>query len=432
MLPAHALVRVLSLVLVQPPAGAAAPGSEEVLDWRAREAHLLADHLQLTFPDRFLRAGEAYFDHAEPPTWIVFQAEEVPPPGQAPTRQFAMYVARLRYDDSIPPRINGIEDPVRLSAPGSANTCGWFHPTDPMTLMFGTTTRPPSDQESPGYSRDRSRYQWQFPPEMKIVTTRAREGTAQTITGLPYRERDWRHGFADPSPLFDLPNGAGYAAECSWSPDARHVLYTYRDPKTSNPDLWVWDSARGAHTPLVTARGYNGGGFFSPCGRYITYRSDRRGDNLLQLFVGVLAFDDPKDPGRITGLRHEFQLTDNQQVNWAPYFHPSGRYLVYATSEQGHSNYEIFAIELPDAERLGQGPGADWTRHRERLRKTRLTYASGFDGLPAFSARGAWMIWTSQRGPRADREQRPSSQVWVARYLPGGRAALPEPPAPRP
>ena len=43
--------------------------------------------------------------------------------------------------------------------------------------------------------------------------------------------------------------------------------------------------------------------------------------------------------------------------------------------------------------------------------------ADGFDGLPAFTPDGKWMIWTSQRGPNTMNDPRPTSQMWVARVL---------------
>ncbi len=80
---------------------------------------------------------------------------------------------------------------------------------------------------------------------------------------------------------------------------------------------------------LTTAKGYDGGPFFSPDGSCLVYRSDRKGNDLLQVFVADLAFD---AAGNIAGLRNERQLTDDANVNWGPYFHPDGRHVVYATS----------------------------------------------------------------------------------------------------
>ena len=45
-------------------------------------------------------------------------------------------------------------------------------------------------------------------------------------------------------------------------------------------------------------------------------------------------------------IEREFQITDNGQVNWAPYWHPSGNFIVYGSSEEGHQNYEVFAVEV--------------------------------------------------------------------------------------
>jgi hypothetical protein len=49
------------------------------------------------------------------------------------------------------------------------------------------------------------------------------------------------------------------------------------------------------------------------------------------------------------------------------------------------------------------------------LKKRRITSSDGFDGLPAFSGAGDLLMWTSQRGPKRADEDRPSSQLWIAR-----------------
>lgn len=415
---------LLALLALQPAPSAPAAPPTPPLDYKTLEAPVLTQHVQLTFPEQFVKAGEAYFDHLDQPRWVVFQAIPVPPEGQGPDSNYSMYVARLARDEKG--QVTGLERPTLVSPPGSSNTCGWFHPAQPSRLLFGSTLRPPAEQAPAGYSRDRQRYAWQFPAEMHVVTLDAPAGaTPDWSVARPEQLR----------PLFELPHGPGYAAECSWSPDARHVLFTYRDPRTENPDIWAWDSKTNTFTPLVTAKGYNGGPFFSPDGRSITYRSDRKGNNVLQLFLSTLAFDDPADPARITGLKHEFQLTaeapdkpDQQQaVRWCPYFHPDGSFLVYATSEVGHDNYEVFALRLPTRERLAQGPSDTWPAERDALPKLRITHATGFDGLPVFSRDASLMMWTSQRGPKLAREQRPSSQLWLARFAaPDWSKAAPE------
>ncbi|MBL8990735.1 MAG: PD40 domain-containing protein, partial [Phycisphaerae bacterium] len=357
---------VAAAVVLQPSsAGVPAAGSAPV-DWKAAEAPYLTDHVQLTLPDRFARAGEAYFDHQSPPRWVVFQAIERPPAGapkDAPVdTNYAMYVAKLRYEGA---RVMGLEAPVRVSPAGSANTCGWFDPREAGTVVYGSTMVAPAQTDSPGYSRDRQRYSWQFPVEMEIVSVTA----GRASNGGP----DWSDGARTAAKVLGMSR-PGYDAEGSWSADRRHYLYTHVAAGTSDPNIWVWDDVRREQTPLVGPPGYDGGPFFGPDGKWICYRSDRKGNNELQLFIAELARDDASDPGRITGTRREIQLTDaDGVVSWCPYWHPSGSYLVYASSAAGgHQNYEVMAIDLAPA--LATAPGAE----PPTARTARLTHAPGF------------------------------------------------------
>ncbi|MFM7133365.1 MAG: TolB family protein, partial [Planctomycetota bacterium] len=160
------------------------------------------------------------------------------------------------------------------------------------------------------------------------------------------------------------------------------------------------DLKTGARRAIVTAPGYDGGPFFSPCGKRICYRSDRNRDNLLQVFIADLVFD---ADGSIAGIENETQLTANEHVNWCPFFRPDGKTLVYASSEIGHRNYEIFEVVLP----------ADMTQAPARRR---VTEAEGADVLPVFSSDGAWLLWTGQR------HEGRSSQLYVGRYRDQGAA----------
>jgi hypothetical protein len=344
-------------------------------DWRAAEQGILAGHVQLTFPGQFVKAGEAYF--SPDGRSIIFQAVDVPPPGKEPGEYYSMYVAPLRFDERG--RIGGIETAKRLSPLRSFSTCGWFDPLDPAEVIFACTIVPPSGG-SPGYQRDSRDYRWRFPVEMDIFRCRVAEADG---TAAPLR------------PL--VRNPSAYLAECSLSADGRHLLYCSME--SNEGDLYVRDLQTDRTVRLIGAPGYDGGPFFSPDSKRICYRSDRRRDDLLQIFVADLAFD---ERGGIKGVAREYQLTDNGHVNFAPFWHPGGRFLVYVSSEQGHQNYEVFVLDADPGDLPGS-PGP--LRYGTRLR--RITHAGGFDGFPAFSADGRRLIWTSQRdGSR--------SQVWVA------------------
>lgn len=385
-----------ALCNAQPPAQPADPP----LDWARLEAPFLSGHLQLTHRTDFVKAGEAYFNADG--GWIIFQAVPVPPAGRAPDAFYSMYAARLQRDADGD--VIGLDPPILLSPPGSANTCGWFHPTEPGLVLFGSTLVPPATDQRSGFQvRDR-RYVWLFPQETEIVQRFIPQLYADLVQSPPPEGRS-----ADCVTVFSAPD---YQAECSWSADGRLLLYaTVRPERTDgrpDADIWIHDTRTGRHEPIITADGYDGGPFFSPDGRWICYRSDRALDDHLQLFIAELKFDAEGVP---VGIQREIRLTGREYVSWAPYWHPSGRYLVYGTSEVSHGNYEVFAVET------------DPSLPIEVRRRIRLTHADGADVLPVFSDDGRLMMWTGQRGPMLADEQRPSSQLWLARV---GRALDPD------
>ena len=362
-----------------------APSTSESNNWREAEKGIFAEHIQLTFGDRFVKAGESYFSPDD--KRIIFQAIEVPPKGQKADEFYAMFVADVKREGG---RITGIDNIKRLSPKGSANTCGWFHPTEPNVVIFASTVVPPSKAEAPGFRGADSRYLWSFPKEMHIVRcdlTKA-DGTAATLQDVG--------GY----------KGA-YQAEGSLSNDGRHLLYCSLE--SGEGDLFVFDLKTHNTHRIVQSKGYDGGPFFSPDGKRICYRSDRLGDNLLQLFVADLAFN---EAGEIVGIQREYQLTDNECVNWCPFWTNDGRRLVYSSSALGEMNFEIFMLDSDP----GNLPGSTGTtKYGTGVRRlTHFEKAAGVpasDVLPALSHDGTWMIWSSRRGPKAD------VQLWAARFV---------------
>lgn len=354
------------------------------------ESRFLTNPVQLTFADDFVKAGESYF--SPDGNRVIFQAVSVDT-DTIDSDIYGMYLADF---------VDGqIQDPIEISRPGTANTCGWFHPKTSNKIIFGSTIDGPGNANPPGYQRGSGRYRWAFPSEMEVVVYGLPFAVKPDEGGSPYGY--WGNGDVWSTKVFEKP---GYTAECSYSPDGRYILYANVDEAKSNEvgrpdaDLWVFDTETEKHTLIVEAEGYDGGPFFSPDGTWICYRSDRRGDNLLQLFVAELSYD---DSGAITGIAREIQLTDNQHVNWAPFFHPSGDFLVYASSAVSHRNYEVFAIGFDPEDPRPTKP-------------VRLTFAEGFDGLPVFDSDGDRMMWTAQRGDDTRWGGRASSQLWIADF----------------
>jgi TolB protein len=420
---------ILALAVLAQPGTPAAP--QPPVDWKPLEKPLLVNHLQLTSREKFLKAGEAYFSHDGQA--IIFQAILAPDQGETPSQFYTMFVASL--DRSADGRATGISNITRLSKPGAADTCGWFHPTEPGVVIFGSTIEPPKPIDKPGFQVGTNRYIWSFPQETdvcRLYLSQLVDPQAAARDSRPPAEQ------LKPAPLFTRP---GYDAECSFDKSGRFVLYANVDPAKQqegakpDADIWIYDTKTNTQRPIVVAPGYDGGPFFSPDGAHICYRSDRAGNDLLQIYVSKLRFEKDESGTPVpVGIEDEYQVTANEHVNWCPTFHPSGRFLVYASSQISHRNYEVLAIafrpDLASSEtvdqsvRTGSNLKGDLRDLRTRVIKgvdsTRVTHADGADVLPAFSDDARFMMWTSQRGPKVTGEDRPSSQLWIAELVKDG------------
>ncbi len=77
----------------------------------------------------------------------------------------------------------------------------------------------------------------------------------------------------------------------------------------------------------------------------------------------------------------ERQVTDFGAMSWAPYIHPSGQYVLFASNKLGFENFEVFMVDIDG-----------------KKEPVRVTYSDGFDGLPVPSPDGTQLAWTSSRG----------------------------------
>jgi Tol biopolymer transport system component len=214
-----------------------------------------------------------------------------------------------------------------------------------------------------------------------------------------FRADGWEQAVigADPDRGTDLAQYAitqnhAYDAECAYSPDGKYIVFT----SIHTGDLELFVMRPDGHDPvqLTHTKGYDGGAFFSPDGKRLVYRSDRAGNDLLQIFVADVARD---RAGNITGLSRERQLTKDAYVNWGPFWHPDGKHIIYASSAQGHQNYELYLMRADGSRRM------------------RITFTDGFDGLPVFSPDGKYLMWSSKR------TKDHTTQVFLARFtMPAG------------
>src|SRR5205085_143472 len=87
------------------------------------------------------------------------------------------------------------------------------------------------------------------------------------------------------------------------------------------------------------------------------------------------------------------RLTEFGAMSWAPYFHPSGQYVIFTSNKLGFSNFELYLVDAAG-------------EHEP----VRVTFTDGFDGLPVFSPDGKELCWTSVRTADA------KSQLFLANW----------------
>jgi Tol biopolymer transport system component len=334
-------VLFLIAMLGQPP--------RDVVTDAAKEAEFLGTPRQVTFG--LPRAGEGYF--SPDGQWIVYQAYPIGYPF------YQIYVQKL--DDKTP----------RLLSTGRGRTTCAFFSRDGKQILFASAHTDPQIEVTELKAREeaaqgsRRRYQWDFDPHMDIYVVNF-DGTGMKR-------------------LTDAP---GYDAEGSYSPDGKQIVFT--SMRDGDADLYVMDADGSNVRQLTNQPGYDGGPFFSPDGRWVIYRSDRQKEHMLQLYA--ISTDGKTD----------VQLTDNlDEVNWCPYFHPSGKSLIWASANYSRgptqAHFNLFTMDI------------DMTSTTFRGGKVQqITHSTAADILPVFSPDGTKLMWTSTRTPDG------SSQLWLA------------------
>ena len=331
-----------------------APPVPPVVTDEIAEARYLANQRQVTFG--LPRAGEGYFSPNGDS--IVYQAYPIGYPF------YQIYVQKL-----------GEKVPRLLSTGRGRTTCAYFSPDGTKVLFASSHTDPEIDitelkAREEAAKGGRRRYLWDFDPHMDIYISNF-DGTG----------------------MKRLTDSPGYDAEGSFSSDGKHVVFT--SSRDGDPDLYIMDADGSNVRQLTNQPGYDGGPFFSPDGKWVIFRSDRQKEHMLQLFA--ISVDG----------KTEVQLTDNlDHVNWCPYFHPSGKYLIWSGADysKGPANapFHLFTMEL---ERTGDSLKAGAI--------TQITHSTAQDVLPVFSPDGKSLMWTSTRGPDG------SSQLWIADWVRG-------------
>ncbi|MDX1392927.1 MAG: hypothetical protein R3195_00995 [Gemmatimonadota bacterium] len=190
---------------------------------------------------------------------------------------------------------------------------------------------------------------------------------------------------ADGSNLEVLFQTDGYDGEATISPDGTRIVFT----STRDGDLDIYSmNADGSDVVKLTDEpGYDGGPFFSPDGSKIVYRARYpETDEELADYQALLA-DGLVRPGVLdiyvmnADGSDKRRLTDNGAANFAPYFHPGGEKVIFASNlaDPSSRNFDLFLVNL-------DGTGLE-----------QVTFTDEFESFPMFTPDGTRLVFASNR-----------------------------------
>ena len=265
---------------------------------------------------------------------------------------------------------------VKMISTGSGRTtCSYFFPNLGRILYSSTHLGNKDCPPRPDFSQG---YVWAVYPTYDIFTARP-----------------------NGSELKQLTNSPGYDAEATISTSGKNIVFT----STRDGDLDIYSmDANGRNVRRLTNEiGYDGGPFYSRDGRQIVYRAyhpqtEKEKADYLNLLKSNLI--------RPTTLElwvmnadgaNKRQITRNGKANFAPYFFPDGKRIIFASNmdDPKGRNFDLYTINV-------DGSGLE-----------RITDNDTFDGFPMFSPDGKKLVFASNRNAK----ERGETNVFIADWV---------------
>ena len=269
------------------------------------------------------------------------------------------------------------EIPQLVSTGKGRTTCSYFMPGN-KSIVYASTheggeTCPPEPQR-----RSDGKYVWPIYESFDIYTADLEGNILEKLTDEP-----------------------GYDAEATLSPQGDKIVFT--SLRTGDLELFTMNIDGSDVRQVTSGLGYDGGAFFSPDGTKLIFRASRpQTDEEIKEYKDLLA------EGLVQPTAMELyvcnvdgselkKITDLGNANWAPFFHPSGEKILFASnhaSERGFP-FNLYMINV-------DGTGLE-----------QITFDKTFDSFPMFSYDGKQLVFASNRNNGGTRETNLFLADWV-------------------
>jgi TolB protein len=265
---------------------------------------------------------------------------------------------------------------TRVSSGLGRTTCGYFFDGDRRILYASTEHASPQCPPRPDFSQG---YVWAL-YDYDIYAAAA-DGSGTRL-------------------LFRSP---GYDAEATVSADGTRIVFT--SMRDGDLDIYTMNVDGSRVRRLTTTLGYDGGAFFSRDGQLIVYRSYHPAAGEESAEYRRLLAQNLVRPSRMEIWVMNADGTNKRQVtrlggaNFAPYFHPDGRRIIFSSNHLNprSRNFDLFLVNL-------DGTGLE-----------QVTNSPEFDGFPMFSPDGRRLVFASNRQGRVQGETNIFVADWVER-----------------
>ena len=335
------------------PTPAPAPAPVDPTTPLANERHFSGKLQQLT---KGGENAEAYFSNDE--TRLVFQSTR---DGAACDQIFTFHL----HEGGVHP----------ISSGKGRTTCAYFLPKDERILY--ASTHAAADDCLPPPDRSKG-YVWKLYPEFDIFTAKT-----------------------DGSDIQPLVQGPGYDAEATVSPLGDRIVFT--STRDGDPELYLMNIDGKKPMRLTTSKGYDGGAFFSPDGKRLVYRANHpEGADELAKY-DELVKEHLVRPTRLELFvmdidgKNNRQVTSNGKANFAPYFHPDGKRIIFSSNQADPKGRDFDLFLIAD-----DGTGQE-----------QVTFNDSFDGFPMFTRDGKTLVFASNRGAAAPGDTNVFLASWV-------------------